>query len=89
MTKLKLHPVALGMSLGIIWGVSILLMGLIAAYFSYGKTFVTAVGGLYIGYQPTIAGSFIGGLIGFIDAFIGGLIIAWLYNMFSCHECKK
>ncbi|KTD18819.1 Uncharacterised protein [Legionella lansingensis] len=88
MEKCKLSPVALGLSLGVIWGVSILLLGLIATFYEYGRPFVTAVGVLYVGYQPTILGSFLGGLIAFIDSFIGGVIIAWLYNLFLCC-CRK
>lgn len=83
----KLHPFALGLTLGIIWGASILLMGLIATFYTYGKTFVTVVGGLYIGYQPTIMGSFLGAGIGFLDAFIGGVIAAWLYNRIVACNC--
>ncbi|GGI80238.1 bacteriophage holin [Legionella impletisoli] len=82
MNRLKMSPLALGLSLGIFWGVSILLFGLMAYFFTFGEVFVNAIGAIYIGYEPTIIGSFIGGIIGFIDAFICGLIIAWLYNLF-------
>ncbi|WP_035918972.1 bacteriophage holin [Legionella fairfieldensis] len=88
MVQCKLHPLALGLALGVIWGISTLLMGLIATYYAYGKTFVAAMGSLYIGYEPSVSGSLIGGLIGFIDAFIGGVLVAWLYNLFAgcCHK---
>ncbi|KTD61952.1 bacteriophage holin [Legionella spiritensis] len=89
MTNSRLSPLALGLALGVIWGVSILLMGVIASFYTYGRAFVTAVGVLYIGYEPTILGSIIGGIIGFIDAFIGGVILAWLYNVFAGCSCKK
>lgn len=88
MTKARLSPLALGLSVGITWGLSIFLMGLLASYLTYGTAFVSAVGALYIGYEASIIGSVIGGVIGFVDAFIVGVIIAWLYNAFSgC--CKK
>ncbi|MDI9818984.1 MULTISPECIES: bacteriophage holin [unclassified Legionella] len=83
MVKCKLSPVALGLSLGILWGISVFIMGLIASYYAYGQPFVEALGALYIGYAPTILGSFIGGLIAFVDAFISGVILAWLYNFFA------
>jgi hypothetical protein len=83
MTKCKLSPLAFGLSLGVIWGASVLVMGLLAFYLSYGTAFVNAMGVLYIGYESSIIGSLIGGLFGFIDAFVGGLLIAWLYNVFS------
>jgi hypothetical protein len=88
MTKCRLSPSAFGLSLGVVWGASVLIMGLLAHYFAYGTGFVTAVGVVYIGYEPSIMGSLIGALFGFIDALVGGALIAWLYNVFSgC--CKK
>ncbi|MDX2346582.1 MAG: bacteriophage holin [Legionella sp.] len=88
MTKCRLSPLAFGLSLGVIWGASVLVMGLLAFYLSYGTAFVSAMGVLYIGYESSIVGSIIGGVFGFIDAFVGGALIAWLYNCFSgC--CKK
>ena len=77
---LKLDVKAFGLTLGILWGVSLLIMGLLAMFFGYGTRFVAAVGGLYIGYKATAAGAVIGAVWGFIDAGIGGVIIAWLYN---------
>jgi hypothetical protein len=89
MSNSRLSPLALGLACGVFWGVSVFFMGLVAFFFTYGKPFVAAIGTLYIGYDPTILGAFIGGLIGFIDAFIFGLILAWLYNMFNCcSKCK-
>lgn len=83
MTKCRLSPLAFGLSLGVVWGASVVIMGLLAHYFAYGTAFVTAVGVVYVGYEPSIMGSLIGGLFGFIDALVGGVIIAWLYNVFS------
>ncbi|MCH9755954.1 MAG: bacteriophage holin [Gammaproteobacteria bacterium] len=92
MTKHRLSPLAFGLSLGVIWGVSVLIMGLLAHYLSYGTEFVSAMGVVYIGYEPSIMGAVIGGIFGFIDALVGGALIAWLYNVFSgccskhCHK---
>lgn len=83
----KLSPLGLGLSLGVLWGLSMLFMGLAAYYYSYGKPFVEAISTLYIGYAPSIKGSILGGIIGFIDAFIMGVLIAWLYNLFSSCGC--
>lgn len=88
MTKCKLSPMALGLSLGFVWGIAVLVMGLLAHFFMYGTAFVTAMGTVYVGYEESIAGSFIGALMGFIDAFIIGALIGWLYNTFS-RCCKK
>ncbi len=83
MTHSKLCPKALGLSFGVMWGLSVLLMGLIAHHFFYGVHFVESMGALYYGYQPSILGSFIGGIIGFFNAFISGYILAYLYNCFA------
>ena len=89
MTKCRLSPLAFGLSLGVVWGVSVFIMGLVAQYLSYGTEFVSAMGVVYIGYEPSIVGSVIGGLFGFIDALVGGALIAWLYNVFSGCCSKK
>lgn len=89
MEKSKLCPVSFGLALGVFWGVTLFILGLIAHHYMYGKAFIDAMGHLYLGYGPTYMGSVIGGLIGFVDAFIGGFIIAWLYNKFSGCRCTK
>jgi len=83
MTQSKINPLALGLSLGICWGIAVLVMGLMAYYFMNGESFVASVGTVSIGYKASILGSFLAGLAGFVYAFIGGLIFAWLYNLFS------
>lgn len=83
----KLSPIGLALSLGILWGLSVFIIGLLAYYYSYGRPFITAMSTLYLGYAPSVKGSFVGGIIGFIDAFITGFLIAWLYNRFSCCCC--
>ncbi len=87
MNGCKLSPVAFGMAFGVLWGISILLMGLAATYYTYGQNFVVSLGTLYPGYTPSVKGSVLGAIIGFIDAFLMGFIIAWLYNKFSRCAC--
>ncbi|KTD42072.1 bacteriophage holin [Legionella parisiensis] len=87
MNGCKLSPLGLGLAFGVLWGISILILGLLAYYYTYGHGFVLAVGSLYPGYEPSIKGSLLGAVIGFIDAFITGFLIAWLYNLFSGCKC--
>lgn len=87
MSGCKLSPVGLGLSLGVLWGLSLFVMGLLAHYYAYGHPFVAGIGTLYLGYEPSLRGSIIGGVIGLIDGFITGFLIAWLYNRFSCGQC--
>lgn len=88
-TVARLHPFALGMSLGVIWSLSTFIMALFVMGFEYGQGFVSGMSNLYIGYEASLLGAFIGMIWGFIDAFVGGFLIAWLYNFFSCCCHKK
>jgi len=78
---MKLDVRAFGLSVGIIWGASLIIFGFLAMLApNYCSDFVRAIGSKYIGYSASFPGSIIGGIWGFIDAGIGGLILAWLYN---------
>lgn len=79
----KLDVKALGLSLGITWGVSVAFMGIMCMFLGWGCSFVSAIGQFYYGYKPTLLGCVIGGIWGFLDMGIGGVIIAWLYNKFA------
>jgi len=76
----KLDIKAFGLSLGIVWGVGMFLLGLMVLFCNWGSSLVGVMSSVYIGYKPTFLGSLIGGIWGFFDAGIGGAIIAWLYN---------
>lgn len=80
---MNLSKKALGLSLGIGWGLTVLLgtwwlliMG------SSGMT-ISTLSKIYFGYSFSWFGGIIGGLWGFVDGFICGFVIAWLYNMFN------
>ena len=79
----KLDVKALALSLGIVWGACLLIMGLIASVFDWGVTFIALMSTLYVGYNASFLGAIIGGIWGFFDAGIGGLVIALLYNKLS------
>jgi hypothetical protein len=79
----KLDVKAFGLSMGIIWGAAMFLLGLSVMLFNWGSAWVTLMSSLYIGYRPTPLGSIIGGIWGFMDAGIGGVVAAWLYNKFQ------
>ena len=78
---MKLNVKAFGLALGIFWGASLVVMGIIAmAAPSYMDDFIRALGSKYIGYEATALGCLIGGTWGFADAGIAGIVLAWLYN---------
>jgi hypothetical protein len=85
------HPLsacAAGLAIGICWGIYVLLLGLSATFFDYGKEVVTALAGLYWGYQATLLGSLCGTVWAFIDGFIAAFVAAWLYNKIALLLCK-
>lgn len=84
---MKLNPWALGLSLGIIDGLYMILIGL-AGLFGLGGDFVTTLAEFYIGYSISYAGLAIGFLWGCVEGFIFGILIAGIYNFF-CVNSKK
>jgi hypothetical protein len=72
----------LAISLGITWGLSMLLLGWIAVT-GWGAGWVNGLSSLYVGFKPGFLGGIIGGVWGFIDGAIGGALIAFFYNLFA------
>jgi hypothetical protein len=79
----KLSIKALGLAMGILWGAAMFFLGILNMFSNWGSGIQQAMATLYIGYQPTILGSIIGGIWGFFDCGIAGILLAWLYNKFS------
>ncbi|MEE9125296.1 MAG: bacteriophage holin [candidate division NC10 bacterium] len=71
----------LGVALGLTWGAGVLFLGLAGAI-GWGRPVVDVLGSFYLGFGPSLFGSLIGGLWGFVDGAVGGVVIAWLYNRF-------
>ena len=87
---MRLSRFGMGMALGLLWGLMVLFMGLLAHYYQYGAEFVTSLGTVYIGYEKTIMGSLIGAGFGFLDGFVSGVILASFYNIFArCSKCSS
>lgn len=76
----RLSPCALAVAMGITWSLAVLIIGLAAMNFDYGKPFVELFSSLYLGYGATLKGSMIGALWALIDGFIAAVIFAWIYN---------
>ena len=77
---MKINVLALAVTLGFLWGVTIFLMTWWIIMFDGALTEPNLLGRLYRGYRITPAGSVIGLVWGLIDGFIGGAVIAWVYN---------
>lgn len=80
---MELRKRALGLSLGLVWGLTILLgTWWLLLRGSPGKI-ISRLGTVYLGYTYSWGGAVIGFVWGFVDGFIGGFLIAWFYNFFS------
>ncbi len=81
---MKLRPLAFGVSIGIVSGVSLFLITLLSYFTGYGKLFLETVAlSLYPGYSISPLGALVGLVYGFIDLFAVGIVFAWLYNKLS------
>ena len=79
---------ALSLSIGILWGALMLLVGLIhMADPNYGAAFLRIMNSIYPGADsaPNLGRVLLGTVYGFVDGAICGWILALLYRAFS-HE---
>ena len=83
---MKLHALALGLTLGILWGAAILLTGLANLIWpGYGGAFLDVIASIYPGFYPGggVGPVLLGTVYGLADGMIGGVIVAWLYNVLA------
>ena len=64
----------------LLWGGAILLLGLLATSLGYGLKMVEVLGSVYLGYNATLLGTFIGTVWALVDMFVGIYILIWLYE---------
>ena len=77
-----LGVISLGLAIGITWGFFVLILGIMATFFGWGAPLALILSSVYVGFTPTVAGTFAGAVWGFAEGFIAGIMIAWLYNRF-------
>jgi hypothetical protein len=82
---MKLNPLALALTAGIICGVAVMLATWWVLLLGSGGTMIL-IKNFYFGYSISFIGGIIGLIWGFVDGFIIGFIFATLYNRFS--GCK-
>lgn len=80
---MTLNKNALGLALGIIWGLCMFLWALAAVYLNWGAGAITIMQDIYLGFKAGIIGGIMGAIWGFIDGYIFGFLIALIYNKFS------
>jgi len=76
----KLDTRAFGMALGIVWGGVTFLLGLLDMMYFWGNSWGRVMTTIYVGYTPTIIGSIIGAVWGFVYASVLGFAVALMYN---------
>jgi hypothetical protein len=80
---MKLNKNALALSAGIIIGVAIFVITFVFIIFDHKGEQLGKLHKLFIGYNVSWWGAFLGLIWGFIYGVIGGWIFAWLYNKFE------
>ncbi len=75
-----LDPKNLGLSGGIIWGMSLFLLTLIALSTGYATDFLEMISASYPGYDISWLGSFVGLFWGFIEGFAILYLLGVFYN---------
>jgi hypothetical protein len=76
---MKLRARALGLAVGIVWGLTIFVATLWAVAEGRGTTLVL-LQAFYFGYSMSFGGAIVGLIWGVVDGFICGALVAWLYN---------
>ncbi len=72
----------LALTLGIVWGISVLLLGIVTMHTNwYAHEAVEVLRNVYYGYGSSWEGAAIGLAWGFGDAFFGTLIVTVVYNV--------
>lgn len=80
---MKLSAKALALTLGMLWGGAMLILGILNMVIPpYGADILVVMGSVYPGIYGagTMSEAFLGAAYGVIDGALGGLLIAWLYN---------
>ena len=77
---MKLHALAFGLALGIIWGLGVFCLAWWVMAFEGATHDLMLLGHIYRGFNISPLGSVIGLAWGLADGFGGGVILAWTYN---------
>ena len=80
---MKLNSVALGLTLGVIWGLGVFCIAWWVIAFEGTTHDLLVLGHIYRGFEVSPQGSFIGLIWGLVDGIIGGWLIAAVYNFFA------
>lgn len=84
----KFDVLAFGLTLGILWGLAVLVVSLLAIFEvqqlgQFSMKFINFLNTFYVGFEASAVGTIVGTFWAFLDGFMGGIIFAWLYNKIS------
>lgn len=78
---MKLKPLTLGLSLGLVWGGALFVTTWLSFFTGYGRAFLDVLAvSIYPGYTISPWGSVLGLVYGFVDLLIMGTLVGWIYN---------
>lgn len=83
---MKVSALALGLTLGVLWGLAMGLIGIAhAIYPEYGREFFAFMGSIYPGMSSagTLLNIVVAVVYGVVDGFLGGYVMAAVYNFFA------
>jgi hypothetical protein len=80
----KLSVCNLGMSLGLVFGLTMMVLAYLAMVFGVGAPMVKMYSSVYAGYHASALGGIVGLLWGFLQGFVFGGLIAMFYNFCRC-----
>lgn len=79
---MELRKRALGMALGLVWGLAIMLGTWWLLILGARGEIISKLTAFYPGYSYSWGGAVIGLLWGFVYGLIAGVLIAWFYDLF-------
>lgn len=77
---MRVHTLALGLTLGIVWGGAAFVMTLLYLATGWFEPWVELMSSAYMGQDPTLLGSFAALVGGFVDGLLFGLVGGAIYN---------
>jgi hypothetical protein len=86
---MKLNIKAFALVCGIFWGLIVFKLTWWQILLNGATGELTYIGRIYLGYNISPLGSFIGLIWGFFHGLIVGAIFAWLYNLFVGSKAEQ
>lgn len=79
---MSLHPKALALAMGILYGGCLAAFAVLSMLFDIGTPMIDLMATFYRGFSPSVPGMIVGFLWGAVEGWIFGWLLASLYNHF-------